>query len=45
MDQTQDLLQFIKDKHPELSTDDIMKCIDAISEWIIQEQEKEYTQT
>lgn len=42
MDQTPEVLEFIRERHPEISTDDIMKCIESMSEWVTLEIEKEY---
>ena len=42
-DQTGDVIQFIRDKHPELDIETISKCVDAMSEWVALEMEKEIT--
>jgi hypothetical protein len=42
MDQTQEVIDFVRDRHPELSVDDIVKCIESFSEWVALEMKKEY---
>ena len=41
-DQTSDVVQFIRDRHPELDPGDIAKCVTAMSEWVAAEVEKEH---
>ena len=41
-DQTDEVVQFIRVRHPELDPDDIIKCVTAMGEWVAAEVEKEH---
>lgn len=40
-DQLPDVISFIWDKYPELDIETITKCVDAMSEWVVAEMEKD----
>jgi hypothetical protein len=33
-DQTPEVVAFVKDRHPEISVEDITKCVAAFSDWV-----------